>query len=81
VNIASRIVPLAEDGGVSLTRQVYDQVQNKFDLPLTSLGSKKLKRTWRSSEVFKMVMPWVRRRHHLRFSLRGTKLLFFLSRT
>src|SRR5438309_11358479 len=56
VNVASRIVPLAENGGVSLTRQVYDQVQNKFDLPLTSLGSKKLKNVAAPSEVFKMVM-------------------------
>src|SRR2546430_16721246 len=55
VNVASRIVPLAEDGGVSLTRQVYDQVHNKFDLPLTSLGSKKLKNVAAPAEVFKIV--------------------------
>jgi class 3 adenylate cyclase len=40
VNVASRIEPLAEDGGVCLTRQVYDQVQNKFELPLASLETK-----------------------------------------
>ena len=38
VNVASRIEPLAEDGGVCLTRQVYDHVQNKFELPLASFG-------------------------------------------
>ena len=43
VNVASRIESLAEDGGVCLTRQVYDHVQNKFDLPLVSLGIKSLK--------------------------------------
>ena len=58
VNIASRIQPLAEDGGVCLTRQVYDQVRNKFDLQLTSLGSKQLKNVAVPAEVFKMVMPW-----------------------
>jgi len=43
VNVASRIESLADSGGVCLTRQVYDQVQNKFELPLTSLGPKPLK--------------------------------------
>ena len=58
VNIASRIEPLAEDGGVCLTRQVYDHVQNKFELPLTSLGPKSLKNLNSPMEVYKMVMPW-----------------------
>jgi adenylate cyclase len=58
VNVASRIEPLAEDGGVCLTRQVYDHVQNKFELPLESLGSKSLKNVSAPLEVYKMVMPW-----------------------
>jgi TolB-like protein len=58
VNIASRIQSLAEDGGICVTRQVYDQVQNKFDLPLKSLGSKSLKNVSAPLEVYKMVLPW-----------------------
>jgi len=58
VNVASRIEPLAEDGGVCLTRQVYDHVQNKFELPLTSLGPKTLKNVSSPVEAYKMVMPW-----------------------
>jgi adenylate cyclase len=58
VNLASRIESLADTGGVCLTRQVYDQVQNKFDLPLTSLGPKSLKNVNSLVEVYKMVMPW-----------------------
>jgi adenylate cyclase len=57
-NVASRIEPLAEDGGVCLTRQVYDHVQNKFELKLASLGVKPLKNVSTSTEVFRMVMPW-----------------------
>ncbi len=38
VNLASRIEQLAEDGGVFLTQQVYDQVANKFELQMLSLG-------------------------------------------
>jgi adenylate cyclase len=58
VNIASRIEPLAEGGGVCLTRQVYDHVQNKFELPLISLGPQSLKNVSSSIEVYRMVMPW-----------------------
>src|SRR6266852_3617523 len=58
VNIASRIEPLAEDGGVCLTRQVYDHIQNKFELPLTSLGPTSLKNVNIPIEVYRMEMPW-----------------------
>ena len=58
VNVASRIEPLAEAGGVCLTRQVYDQVNGKFELPLVSIGPKTLKSVGVPIEVFKMVMPW-----------------------
>jgi len=58
VNVASRIEALAEDGGVCLTRQVYDHVQNKFQLPLLSLGVRPLKNVDAAIEVYKMVMPW-----------------------
>jgi TolB-like protein/Tfp pilus assembly protein PilF len=58
VNLASRIESIAEDGGVCLTRQVFDQIQNKFDLPLSSLGSRPLKNVSNPVEVYKVVMPW-----------------------
>ena len=58
VNMASRIEPLAEDGGVSLTRQVYDQVRTKYELALKSLGETSLKNVGETVEVFKIVMPW-----------------------
>jgi TolB-like protein/Tfp pilus assembly protein PilF len=58
VNVASRIEPLAEDGGVCLTQQVYDQVKNKLDVPLVSKGKMSLKNVSEPVEVYKMVMPW-----------------------
>ncbi|MGA8710985.1 MAG: adenylate/guanylate cyclase domain-containing protein [Thermoplasmata archaeon] len=58
VNVASRIESFAEAGGVCITRQVYDQVQNKFELPLTSLGAKPLKNVAGPLEVFRVVLPW-----------------------
>ena len=61
VNLASRIEPLAEDDGVCITRQVYDHVKNKFELPLASLGSKSLRSIAEPLEVYKMIMPWEER--------------------
>jgi TolB-like protein/Flp pilus assembly protein TadD len=58
VNIASRIESLADDGGVCITRQVYDQVGGKFELPFVSLGMRPLKNVGDQLEIFKMVMPW-----------------------
>jgi adenylate cyclase len=62
VNVASRIEPMAEDGGVCLTRQVYDHIRNKIDLPLSSLGSRSLKNVTEPIEVYKVVMPWTEAR-------------------
>jgi TolB-like protein/Tfp pilus assembly protein PilF len=58
VNVASRIEPLAEDGGVCLTQQVYDHVHNKLEFPLTSIGRKTLKNVSEPVEVYRMEMPW-----------------------
>ncbi len=58
VNLASRIEPLAVPGGICVSEQVYFQVKNKFEFPLTSIGRKELKNVSDSVEVFKVVMPW-----------------------
>jgi class 3 adenylate cyclase/tetratricopeptide (TPR) repeat protein len=58
VNIASRIEPLAVPGGICVSQQVYDQVQNKFEFPLESLGKKELKNVGEPVEVFRVVPPW-----------------------
>ncbi len=58
VNIASRVEPLAEDGGVCLTGEVYSQVRNKVDLQMSSLGEKVLKNVAVPVEVYRLEMPW-----------------------
>ena len=58
VNLASRIEPLAEPGGICFTEQVYDQIKNKFEFPLSSLGKKELKNVGEPTEVFSVVLPW-----------------------
>jgi TolB-like protein/Tfp pilus assembly protein PilF len=58
VNVASRVEPFADDGGVCLTRQVFDQVQGKTELKLASIGLKSLKNVNLPVEIYKIVMPW-----------------------
>jgi TolB-like protein/lipoprotein NlpI len=58
VNVASRIEPLAEAGGICITRQVYDHVHNKLGLSLASIGEKTLKNVGEPVEVFKVGLPW-----------------------
>jgi adenylate cyclase len=58
VNVASRIEPLAEEGGVCLTRQVYESTHSKLEMKMVSMGMKSLKNVAEPMEVYKMVMPW-----------------------
>src|SRR5271165_6013608 len=52
VNIASRIEPLAEPGGICITQQVYDQVNNKLEIQLTSIGKRVLKNVETPIEIY-----------------------------
>lgn len=58
VNIASRVEPLAEGGGVCVTSQVYDQVRNKVPYEFHALGPKRLKGLRESIEVHRLILPW-----------------------
>ncbi|MBI3414803.1 MAG: adenylate/guanylate cyclase domain-containing protein, partial [Verrucomicrobia bacterium] len=51
VNIAARIEPLAEVGGICLSGPVYDQVANKMDAP-------QLKNIKTPMDVYRVVLPW-----------------------
>ena len=59
VNVTARIEPLAKPGGICLSRQVYDQVWNKIDLRMASLGKKDLKNVKIQIEVYEMLLPWM----------------------
>ena len=58
VNIASRIEPLASPGGICVSEQVYVQIKNKFEFPLSTLGEKSLKNVSEPIEVYRVILPW-----------------------
>jgi transcriptional regulator GlxA family with amidase domain len=56
VNIAARIEPLADSGGIVITQQVFDQVYNKIPEILASIGKVKLKNIQRPVEVYRIIL-------------------------
>jgi len=58
VNIASRIQSIAEPGGICITQQVCDQVQNKIDVHLSDIGKRNLKNIEEPLEIYRVLLPW-----------------------
>ena len=58
VNIASRIEPFAESGGICISQQIYDQVNNKIQFEIESLGKKNLKNINEPIELYNVSLPW-----------------------
>ena len=52
INIAARLEAIAEPGGISISRQVYDQVEGKLALSFRKLGPRNLKNIAKPVEVF-----------------------------
>jgi adenylate cyclase len=52
VNIAARIVPLAEPGGICISRQVFEQVENRLASSPKKMGQVKVKNMIRPLEVY-----------------------------
>ena len=58
VNLAARIEPLAEPGGICLSEDVARQIQNKIELPLLRLGKADLKNIQLPVAIYRLVLPW-----------------------
>ncbi len=62
VNIAARIEPLSVPGGICLSEDVYRQIHNKIELPLSKLGTKNLKNIKTPIDIYSIDLPWVKKR-------------------
>jgi adenylate cyclase len=58
VNIASRIEPVAEPGGICITNQVHEDVRNKLGFSTINVGTHELKNVDLPVEIYKIVLPW-----------------------
>ena len=58
VNVASRIGPLAEPGGICVSERVFDDIRNQVDIQTRPLGQKNLKGISRPIGVYALLMPW-----------------------
>jgi adenylate cyclase len=56
VNVAARIEPLADVGGVCVTSAVYDQISDRIDVAFEDLGEKNLKNISRPVRVYRAVI-------------------------
>jgi len=52
VNVASRLEPLADPGGICISGRVYDDIRNQRDLDAVFLGEKNLKNVDRPIKVY-----------------------------
>lgn len=59
VNIAARLEPIAEPGGICVSEDIYRQIRNKINFPVKKLAKKNLKNINTSVDVFKIELPWL----------------------
>ncbi len=57
VNVAARVQPLAEPGGICVTRQVVDNIAGKVEYRMVSMGPRALKNIRVPVEIYRIAPP------------------------
>lgn len=61
VNVASRIQPLAEPGGICVSRDIFDLVNNKISIQAVNLGPHELRNISRQIDIYEILVDAVAR--------------------
>ena len=59
VNIAARIEPLAQTGGICISQDVVSQIENKIDYPLIRFETANLKNIEKPIDIYTIDLPWL----------------------
>ena len=59
VNVASRIEPLAEPGGICISSDVYNIVKKSIEITAVSIGKKELKNIVDAPEIYKILIDFL----------------------
>jgi adenylate cyclase len=63
INVAARLEPIAEPGGICISATVREAIFGKLGLPLRDLGEKTLKNIDRPVHIYQIQSPGTRARH------------------
>jgi class 3 adenylate cyclase/tetratricopeptide (TPR) repeat protein len=61
VNVASRVYPLADPGGICLSEPVYAQIRGRLELAVEKLPPTPLKNVAYPVDLYRAVLPWSER--------------------
>jgi TolB-like protein/class 3 adenylate cyclase/Flp pilus assembly protein TadD len=64
VNIAARLEPKAEPGGICISEDVARQIRNKIEHPVVQQAQEKLKNISMSIDIFRIELPWLAAQKH-----------------
>jgi class 3 adenylate cyclase len=59
VNIAARVEPQAEPGGICITQQVFHQIEGKLDCRVTHIGHRELKNIRNAPELYNIILEQI----------------------
>jgi adenylate cyclase len=74
VNIAARMEPLAQPGGICISEDVARQIRNKVAYPVIKLGEEKLKNISMPMDIYCIVLPWLKRDQRVRRAFQWKKI-------